>query len=439
MKASWEIIEKNTGVLTVEVEAEKVNEALDKAFKKVVKQVQVPGFRKGKVPRAIFEARYGVESLYQDALDILLPDAYMEAVKETAIEPIDRPEIDFDNFAKGEPFKFTAKVQVKPEVELGEYKGLEIPEKDFSVKAEDVDQELARMQERHAELVVVEEGGAQNGDTVLIDFEGTIDGEPFDGGKAENYSLELGSGTFIPGFEDQLVGLEKGAEKDVEVTFPDDYHVDDLKGKNAVFKVKLHEIKRKNLPELDDEFAKDVSEFDTLEEYRQDIEKRLQERRNSEREQYIESQVVEKAAANAKVDIPEVMVENEVEHMLTDFSNRLRMQGLTLDLYTQFTGQTEDQLKEQMKEDARKRVLHSLVLEAIVKNENISVSDEEVNEELEKMSGLYNRSAEELKQIFEANGSLDGLKRDLAIRKALKLMADSSKMVPAAEQNSEAV
>jgi trigger factor len=439
MKASWEIIEKNTGVLTVEVEAEKVNEALDKAFKKVVKQVQVPGFRKGKVPRSIFEARYGVESLYQDALDILLPDAYMEAVKETAIEPIDRPEIDFDNFAKGEPFKFTAKVQVKPEVELGEYKGLEIPEKDFSVKAEDVDQELARMQERHAELVVVEEGGAQNGDTVLIDFEGTIDGEPFEGGKAENYSLELGSGTFIPGFEDQLVGLEKGAEKDVEVTFPDDYHVDDLKGKNAVFKVKLHEIKRKNLPELDDEFAKDVSEFDTLEEYRQDIEKRLQERRNSEREQYIESQVVEKAAANAKVDIPEVMVENEVEHMLTDFSNRLRMQGLTLDLYTQFTGQTEDQLKEQMKEDARKRVLHSLVLEAIVKNENISVSDEEVNEELEKMSGLYNRSAEELKQIFEANGSLDGLKRDLAIRKALKLMADSSKMVPAAEQNSEAV
>jgi len=439
MKASWEIIEKNTGVLTVEVEAEKVNEALDKAFKKVVKQVQVPGFRKGKVPRSIFEARYGVESLYQDALDILLPDAYMEAVKETAIEPIDRPEIDFDNFAKGEPFKFTAKVQVKPEVELGEYKGLEIPEKDFSVKAEDVDQELARMQERHAELVVVEEGGAQNGDTVLIDFEGTIDGEPFEGGKAENYSLELGSGTFIPCFEDQLVGLEKGAEKDVEVTFPDDYHVDDLKGKNAVFKVKLHEIKRKNLPELDDEFAKDVSEFDTLEEYRQDIEKRLQERRNSEREQYIESQVVEKAAANAKVDIPEVMVENEVEHMLTDFSNRLRMQGLTLDLYTQFTGQTEDQLKEQMKEDARKRVLHSLVLEAIVKNENISVSDEEVNEELEKMSGLYNRSAEELKQIFEANGSLDGLKRDLAIRKALKLMADSSKMVPAAEQNSEAV
>lgn len=439
MKASWEIIEKNTGVLTVEVEAEKVNEALDKAFKKVVKQVQVPGFRKGKVPRAIFEARYGVESLYQDALDILLPDAYMEAVKETAIEPIDRPEIDFDNFAKGEPFKFTAKVQVKPEVELGEYKGLEIPEKDFSVKAEDVDQELARMQERHAELVVVEEGGAQNGDTVLIDFEGTIDGEPFDGGKAENYSLELGSGTFIPGFEDQLVGLEKGAEKDVEVTFPDDYHVDDLKGKNAVFKVKLHEIKRKNLPELDDEFAKDVSEFDTLEEYRQDIEKRLQERRNSEREQYIETQVVEKAAANAKVDIPEVMVEHEVEHMLTDFSNRLRMQGMTLDMFTQFTGQTEDQLKEQMKEDARKRVLHSLVLEAIVKNENISVSDEEVNEELEKMSGLYNRSAEELKQLFEANGSLDGLKRDLAIRKALKLMADSSKMVPEAEQNPEAV
>jgi len=429
MKANWEMIEKNTGTLTVEVEPEQVAQALDKAFKKVVAKVSVPGFRKGKVPRNIFEARFGVESLYQDAIDILLPEAYFNAVKETGIEPIDKPEIDIEEFAKGKPFRFNAKVQVKPEVELGQYKGIEVPEKDFSVKPEEIDEELKRMQERHAELVVVEEGAVENGDRVVIDYEGFIDGEAFEGGKAEKATLEIGSGTFIPGFEEQLVGMTKGEEKDIEVTFPEDYRVDELKGKNAVFKIKLHEIKRKKLPPLDDEFAKDVSEFETLEEYRQDLEKQLSERKQKEREQYLENTVVEKAAEAAVVDIPEVMVDNEVENMVRDFASRLRLQGMSLDMYFQFTGLTEEKLKEDLRGDARKRVLQSLVLEKIAQAENIQVEEAEIDEELERFSGLFNRTAEELKRTFEASGALETLKKDLIIRKTVKLLVDNRKPV----------
>lgn len=430
MKTSWEKIEKNTGVLTVEVEAERVNAALDKAFKKVVNKVNVPGFRKGKVPRMIFEAKFGVESLYQDAIDILLPDVYREALKETKIDPIDRPEIDIEEFSKGNPFKFTAKVQVKPEVELGEYKGLEIPEKDFSVTPEEVDEELKRMQERNAELIVVEEGAAQDGDMVVIDFEGFVDGEAFEGGKAENYSLTLGSGSFIPGFEDQLIGVELGDDKEVNVTFPEDYHEESLKGKAALFKVKLHEIKRKKLPELDDEFAMDVSEFETLEEYKQDLEKTLNERKETEREQYIENTAIDKAVEAATVDVPEVMVETELDQMVREFENRLRMQGMTLEMYYQFTGQSDDALKEQMKEDAAKRVRQRLVLEAIAAAENIVVSEEEITEELEKLSEMYRMSAEELRDIFEKNDNMDSIEKDLAIRKAVKLLVENSKSVP---------
>lgn len=429
MKASWEKIEKNTGVLTVEVETEKVNEALDKAFKKVVGKVNVPGFRKGKVPRSIFEAKFGVESLYQDAIDLILPEVYVDAVKETGIDPIDRPEIDVQEFGKGQEFKFTAKVQVKPEVELGEYKGLEVPEKNFTVDAEAVDAELKKMQERHAELVVLEEGTAENGDTVVIDFEGFVDGEAFEGGKAEKYSLELGSGSFIPGFEEQLVGMAKEEEKDVEVTFPESYQAEHLQGKPAVFKVKLHDIKRKNLPELDDEFAKDVSEFETLDEYKEDIEKNLKERKESERQAYIENTVVEKAAEAATVEVPDVMIENEVNQMLQDFGNRLRMQGMSLDMYFQFSGQDESALREQMKGDAQKRVLQTLVLDAISAAEGLTASEEEVNEELEKLSNQYNRPVEELRAIFEGNENIESLKRDIVTRKAVKLLVDSSKSV----------
>ncbi len=433
MKASWEKIEKNLGVLEIEVGEERVAEALDKAFKKVAAKVNVPGFRKGKVPRPIFEAKFGVESLYQDALDIILPEAYVQAVEETGIDPVDRPEVDVEQFGKGQVLKFKAKVVVKPEVTLGEYKGLEIEVQDAAVSEEEVDAELKRLQQRHAELAVVEEGAAENGDTVVIDFEGFVNGEAFQGGKAEKYSLELGSNSFIPGFEDQLVGLSKGEEKDVNVTFPENYQSEELKGQAAVFKVKLHEIKRKNLPELDDEFAKDVSEFDTLAEYKEDIKKRLEERKKNDQEARKETAVVEKAAANAKVDIPAPMVESELEVMIQEFERRLRSQGMTLDLYFQFSGQNVDALKDQMREDAEKRVLNNLVLEAIAAAEKIMVSDEDVDAELEKFAQSTQKPVEELRSIFAANGSLEGIKGDLTVRKTVDFLLENSKYVSAAQ------
>ncbi|SEC71342.1 trigger factor [Paenibacillus sp. GP183] len=432
MKASWEKIEKNVGVLEVEVGAERVTEALDKAFKKVAAKVNVPGFRKGKVPRSIFEAKFGVESLYQDALDILLPEVYVEAVEEAGIDPVDRPEVDVEQFGKGQTLKFKAKVMVKPEVTLGTYKGLELEAADSSVSDEELDEELKRLQQRHAELVVLEDGAAENGDVVILDFEGFVDGEAFEGGKAEKHSLELGSNSFIPGFEEQLVGVVKGDEKDVEVTFPEDYHSESLKGQAAVFKVKIHDIKRKNLPELDDEFAKDVSEFDTLEEYKQDLRTRLQERKEKDLQVSKETAVVEKAAAGAEVEIPNAMIESELDVMIKEFERRLRAQGMTLDIYFQFSGQNEGMLKEQMREDAEKRVRNNLVLEAIAAAENITASDEEVDAELTKLADSYQRSAEELRDIFASNGSLEGIKNDLTVRKTVDFLLESSKTIPAA-------
>lgn len=430
MNVSWEKIEKNRGVLTVEVESERFLQALDKAFKKVAPNVIVPGFRKGKVPRAIFEKRFGVESLYQDAIDILLPEAYMEAVKEADITPVDQPEINIEQIGKGEPFKFTATVDVKPEVELGEYKGIEVQDQEVKVTAEDVEEELKRMQERHAELVVLEEGeAAQEGDTAIIDFEGFKDGEAFEGGKGENYSLVLGSNTFIPGFEDQVIGMKKGEEKEINVTFPEDYHSEELAGQPAVFKVKVNDIKRKVLPELDDEFAKDVSEFETLEELKKDIEETLLKRREEEKQRYVENTVVEKAAEAAQVDIPQGMIRTEVDNMLRDFELRIRQQGLTLDLYYQFTGQNEEALREQMRPDAEKRVRNFLVLEAIAKAENLTVSDEEFEEELKKLAELYQRPVDELRDIFTVNGYLEDLRTDLLTRKSVQFLVDNSKLV----------
>lgn len=429
MKASWEKIEKNRIKLTVEVDADQVAVALDKAFKKVAAKVAVPGFRKGKVPRAIFEAKFGVESLYQDALDIILPEAYVQAIEENDITPVDRPEVDVQQFAKGQALQFTAVVTVKPEVQLGEYKGIEVEEKSNEVTEEDIAAELQRLQQRHAELIVVEDGAAENGDTVVIDFDGYVDDVAFEGGKAEKYSLELGSGSFIPGFEEQLVGLKAGEEKDVNVTFPEDYHAEELKDKAAVFKVKLHDIKRKNLPELDDEFAKDVSEFDTLDEFKQDIEKRLKDRKTKANQSEIESAVVEKAAEAAEVEIPDAMVLTEVDQMYNDFANRLQMQGMDLKMYFQFTGQTEEIVKEQMKTDAAKRVRNNLVLEAIGKAENIEATEEELTQELEKMATQYSRTLDEIRTILSANGSLDSLKSELTVKKTVDFLVQHSKQV----------
>ncbi|MFP5114442.1 trigger factor [Bacillaceae bacterium C204] len=425
MTVKWEKLEGNRGVLTVEVSADKVNEGLNAAFQKVVKQVNVPGFRKGKMPRAMFEKRFGVESLYQDALDILLPEAYGNAIDETGIEPVDRPDIDIEQMEKGKELVFKATVTVKPEVTLGEYKGLEVEEFDTNVTDEDVANELKTLQERQAELVIKEEGTVENGDTAVLDFEGFVDGVAFEGGKAENHSLEIGSGSFIPGFEEQLVGLAAGESKDVEVTFPEEYHAAELAGKPAVFKVTIHEIKGKELPELDDEFAKDVDdEVETLDALKEKIKTRLENSKKQEAEHQLRDTVVEKAAANAEVEIPEVMVNNEVNRMLQEFEQRLQMQGMNLELYFQFSGQDENALREQMKEEAVNRVRVNLTLEAIAKAENLEVTDEDVNAELENMAGMYNMTVDNIKQAL---GGLEGIKSDLKLKKAVDFLVENKK------------
>lgn len=437
MKATWEKIEKNLGVLEVEDDADRVAAALDKAFNKVAKQVSVPGFRKGKVPRPIFEKRYGIESLYQDAIDILLPEAYSQAVEQTDIFPVDSPDVEIDQFAKGESFKFKAKVTVKPEVTLGDYKGVEVPVSKLEVSDEELAQELERLQQRHAELVVVDEDAAQSGDTAIIDFDGSVDGVPFEGGQAEKYSLELGSNTFIPGFEEQVVGLHTGDSKDVEVTFPENYHSADLAGKQAVFKVKVHELKRKVLPELDDEFAKDVSEFDTLAEFKEDLKKQLLDRKENEAKAAREGAVVEKVAENATIDIPEAMVKSEVQNMVRDFDNRLRSQGMNLEMFLGFSGQSKEDLEEQMKADAEKRVRNNLVLEQVAKAENIEVSEAEIDEELKNMAEAYKRSVEEIRSILEGNGSFANLKEEISLRKTIALLVENSKEVEAPVEAAE--
>lgn len=341
--------------------------------------------------------------------------------------PVDRPDVDVEQFGKGQSFIFKAKVTVKPEVKLGEYKGLEAPAADTEVKDEEINAELERLQNRHAELVVVDEGPAQNGDTTIIDFEGFLDGEPFEGGKGERYSLELGSGSFIPGFEEQVVGLNIAEDKDINVTFPENYQAENLAGKDVVFKVKLHEIKRKNLPALDDEFAKDVSEFDTFDEYKADLTSKLKERKEKEAEAAKENALIDKAAEGAELEIPEAMIESEIDSMLKDFESRLRMQGMTLDLYYQFSGQDEAALKGQMRVDAEKRVRNNLVLEAIANAENLEISEDELSAELDNLSRMYNRSADELRTIFGSNGYIDTLNADLKVRKAVKFLLENSK------------
>lgn len=438
MKATWEKIEKNLGVLEVEVDAERVASALDKAFNKVAKTASVPGFRKGKVPRPIFEARFGVESLYQDAIDILLPEVYSEAVEQADIFPVDRPDVEIEQFAKGQTFKFKAKVTVKPEVKLGDYKGIEVAAVTAEVSDEELNEELERLQQRHAELTVIDEGASQSGDIVVIDFDGSVDGVPFEGGQAERYSLELGSNTFIPGFEEQVVGMATGDFKDVEVTFPETYHAEELANKQAIFKVKVHEIKRKQLPELDDEFAKDVSEFDTLDEYKEDLKKELLARKEQDAQGVRENEVVEKAAANAEVEIPDAMIETEVQNLMRDFDNRLRQQGMNLEMFLSFSGQSNSDLEDQMKDDAAKRVRNNLVLEQIAKEEKLEVSEEEINKELDNMAETYKSSTDEIRNILGANGALDSLREEVLLRKTIDFLLENSVEGPPVEKKEDA-
>ena len=428
MSTKWEKQEGNKGTLTFEVSTDEFSKALDQAFKKVVKDVQIPGFRKGKVPRKIFENRFGVESLYQDAVDIVLPNAYMSAVEEAGIEPIDQPEIDIDEIDQEKPLVFTATVTVKPEVTLGEYKGLEVEEQDVNITDEDVNEALESEREKQAELVLKEEGQVEEGNTAVIDFEGFVDDEPFEGGKGENHSLEIGSGQFIPGFEEQLIGKSAGDELDVEITFPEEYHAEDLAGKEAVFKVKIHEIKEKELPELDDEFAKDIDDdVETLDELKAKRKEDLQKQQEQEQENETRETLLNKATDNAQVDIPDVMVESELEQMIKEFEQRLQAQGMTMEMYSQFSGQDEDELKNQMREDAQKRVKTNLTLETIFATENLEVTDEDVNEELKTMAEMYQTDVEQLTQML--GGNTDALKGDLKYRKAIEFLVEESKTV----------
>ncbi|MCH5002538.1 trigger factor [Listeria monocytogenes] len=424
MSVKWEKQEGNVGKLTFEIEQEKVKEGLDRAFVKVRKTLNVPGFRKGKVPRQIFNQRFGEEALFQDALDILLPEVYSAAIDEAGIDPVDTPQVNIESMEKGETWVLTAEVTVKPEVKLGDYKGLEVEKRETELTTEELEAELKQLQERQAELVVKEDAPAENGDTVILDFEGFKDGVAFEGGQAENHSLELGSGQFIPGFEEKLVGLKAGDEADIELTFPEEYHAEDLAGQPVVFKVKLHEIKTKEVPALDDELAKDIDEeVETLAELKEKISKRLQEAKEESVAQAKQEEVIAKAVENAEVDIPHAMVHHEADHLMNHFAQDLQAQGLTPELYYQFTGQTEEAMHAQMEKDAEKRVKMNLVLEAIAEAENIEPTEEAIDEEISTLAEKYGMEKD---AVRAALGDMSELKSDLKIRKAIDVLLDSA-------------
>ncbi|EAG9430125.1 trigger factor [Listeria monocytogenes] len=424
MSVKWEKQEGNVGKLTFEIEQEKVKEGLDRAFVKVRKTLNVPGFRKGKVPRQIFNQRFGEEALFQDALDILLPEVYSAAIDEAGIDPVDTPQVNIESMEKGETWVLTAEVTVKPEVKLGDYKGLEVEKRETELTTEELKAELKQLQERQAELVVKEDAPAENGDTVILDFEGFKDGVAFEGGQAENHSLELGSGQFIPGFEEKLVGLKAGDEADIELTFPEEYHAEDLAGQPVVFKVKLHEIKTKEVPALDDELAKDIDEeVETLDELKEKISKRLQEAKEESVAQAKQEEVIAKAVENAEVDIPHAMVHHEADHLMNHFAQDLQAQGLTPELYYQFTGQTEEAMHAQMEKDAEKRVKMNLVLEAIAEAENIEPTEEAIDEEISTLAEKYGMEKD---AVRAALGDMSELKSDLKIRKAIDVLLDSA-------------
>ncbi|HFV7638593.1 TPA: trigger factor [Staphylococcus aureus] len=433
MTATWEKKEGNEGLLTVTVPAEKVNKALDQAFKKVVKQINVPGFRKGKVPRPIFEQRFGVEALYQDAIDILLPDAYGEAIDETDIKPVAQPEVSVTQIEKGKDFIFEATVTVEPEVKLGDYKGLEIEKQETELSDDELQEAIDHSLGHLAEMVVKEDGVVENGDTVNIDFSGSVDGEEFEGGQAEGYDLEIGSGSFIPGFEEQLEGMKVDEEKDVVVTFPEEYHAEELAGKEATFKTKVNEIKFKEVPELTDEIANELdAEANTVDEYKENLSKRLAEQKATDAENVEKEEAITKATDNTTIDIPEAMVNTELDRMVSEFAQRIQQQGLDLQTYFQISGQDETQLREQMKDDAEQRVKTNLTLTAIAEAEKIEATDEDIDKELEKMSKQFNISVEDIKNTL---GNTDIIKNDVRIQKVIDLLRDNAKFVEGTKED----
>lgn len=426
MTVNFEAKENNKGILTFEIPSETVKQGLDQTYKRVKKNISVPGFRKGKVPRQIFDNVYGEEALYEETLNNLLPDAYQAAVEESGQDIVGQPSIDIQSMDKGKDWVLVAEVDLKPSVTLGEYKGLKADKEDTSVSEEEVNEAIESRRQSLAELVV-KEAAAEEGDTVVIDYEGFVDDVAFDGGKAENHSLELGSNTFIPGFEEQLVGQEPGVELDVNVTFPEEYHAEDLAGKDAVFKVKVHEVKAKELPELDDEFAKETSEFDTIADLKADVTKKLEEANAERAEREFEEAVITAVAGNAKVEIPEVMVEKEVDKMVQNLQQRLQYQGLSLEQYFQFTGTDEEKMREYMRTNAQTKVKVDLVLEAIEKAENIEATEEEIKAKAVEVAKMYSASEDEKMVDLLMQSQQAALRADVITNKTMKLLIENNK------------
>lgn len=427
MSVQVEKLEKNMAKLTVEVSAEDFKVAIKKAFNKNKNRFAIPGFRKGKAPQAMIEKMYGEGVFYEDAADEAINASYAEAMKESGLDIVSRPEVTIEKIGKDEPFVYSALVAVKPEVTLGQYKGVEVEKADASVSAEDVEAELKKVQEQNARLLTVEDRGVEDGDQTVIDFEGFVDGKGFEGGKAEDYPLTIGSHSFIDTFEEQLIGKKIGEECEVNVTFPTEYHAADLAGKPATFKVTVKEIKVKELPELNDEFASEVSEFDTLDEYKKDVEKKLAEKKEIEANSKNEDAVVAKVVENATMEIPDKMIDAQAENMVQDMARRMQSQGLSLDMYLKYTGMTVEQMKEQARPDAEKRIRTRLVLEAVAKAENIQISDEKVDEEVAKMAEAYKMEVEKLKS-YMSESDVKQMKEDLAVQQAVDLLVAEAKL-----------
>lgn len=420
--------ENNTVTLKITVGSEAFENACKQAYNKNKGQFNIPGFRKGKATRAVIEKMYGEGVFFEDAIDIVFPEAYRNAVEELKLEVIDRPSLDIEEIGKGKDLVMVINVQVKPEVKLGEYKGLEVKEVSAEVTEEDVEAEINKMQEQNARMVTVEDRPVSDKDSILLNFCGSVDGVEFEGGKAENYSLVVGSNTFIPGFEEQLIGMNAGDSKDVVVTFPEDYHSEDLKGKEAVFAVEINEIKETQLPKIDDEFVKDTTEFETLEELKNDIRAKAAENKKKSAEDAMKNEVVEKLAENIEVEIPEVMVKNEVDNMLKDFENNLRYQGMDLNTYYQYTGTSKEILEDQMKEDAEKRVRISLAVDAVSKSEGVEATEEDMEAEYKKMADIYKLEVEKIKEIFQ-NSQDEAIKSTIVARKTVDLLLENAKLV----------
>lgn len=428
MSLQVEKLEKNMAKLTIEASAEEFDKAIQKAYHKNKNKINIQGFRKGKAPLALIEKMYGAEIFYEDAANEIIPAAYEKAAKESGLEIVSRPDIDVVQIEKGKPFIFTAQVAVKPEVSLGQYKGIEVEKKEVTVTDEEVMARIEREREQNARLITVEDRPVQMNDIVNIDFEGFVDGKAFEGGKSEGYSLTIGSKSFIDTFEEQLIGKSAGEEVEVNVTFPEDYHAKDLAGKPALFKVKINEIKYKELPELNDDFAQDVSEFDTLDEYKESIKATIKETKEKELKTARENEIIDKIIENATMEIPEPMIDTQVEQMAEDYAQRLRYQGLSIEQYFQFTGLDSKKFLESLRPQALKRIQSRLVLEAIVKAEDIQVTDEELEKELTEMASMYNMELDKLKEIL-GDKEIEHIKTDIAVQKAVDLVVSEAKEV----------